>query len=47
MITIVDNVEYILLQDIDHFNLVEKLPDSDYELAKLILKCFQPDANVD
>jgi len=46
LITIVDNVEYILLQDIDHFNLVEKLPDSDYELAKLILNCFQPDVNV-
>lgn len=43
MISIVDNVEYLLLQDIDHFDIVEKLLDSNYHLAKLILNCLQPD----
>ncbi|XP_024887445.1 kynurenine formamidase [Temnothorax curvispinosus] len=46
IIPIVDNVEYILLEDIDHFNIVEELLNSDYDLAKLILKCLQPDANI-
>ncbi|XP_018300400.1 kynurenine formamidase [Mycetomoellerius zeteki] len=44
LISIVDNVEYLLLQDIDHFDIVEKLLDPNYHLAKLILKCLQPDA---
>ncbi|XP_018355516.1 PREDICTED: kynurenine formamidase [Trachymyrmex septentrionalis] len=43
LISIVDNVEYLLLQDIDHFDIVEKLLDPNYHLAKLILKCLQPD----
>ncbi|KAL6264469.1 hypothetical protein P5V15_004576 [Pogonomyrmex californicus] len=42
IISIVDNVEYLLLPDIDHFDIVEKLLDPNYHLAKLILKCFQP-----
>lgn len=46
IISIVDNVEYLLLKDIDHFDIVEKLLDPNYHLAKLILKCLQPDANV-
>ncbi|XP_011864066.1 PREDICTED: kynurenine formamidase [Vollenhovia emeryi] len=45
IIPIVDNVEYCLLQDIDHFDIVEKLLDSNHHLAKLILKCLQPEAN--
>lgn len=44
IIPLVDNVEYLLLRnDIDHFDIVEKLVDSNYQLAKLILKCLQPD----
>ncbi|XP_018059746.1 PREDICTED: kynurenine formamidase [Atta colombica] len=43
LISIVDNVEYLLLQDIDHFDIVEKLLEPNYHLAKLILKCLQPD----
>jgi len=46
IIPIVDNVEYLLLQDIDHFDIVENLIDPNYHLAKLILKCLQPDANI-
>ncbi|XP_012539117.1 kynurenine formamidase [Monomorium pharaonis] len=46
IISIVDNVEYLLLQDIDHFNIVEKLLDPNYYLAKLILQSLQPNANV-
>ncbi|XP_029176678.1 kynurenine formamidase [Nylanderia fulva] len=46
IISIVDNVEYLLLRnDIDHFDIVEKLLDSNYYLAKLILKCLRPDAD--
>ncbi|KAL6448153.1 hypothetical protein ACFW04_000281 [Cataglyphis niger] len=46
IIPIVDNVEYLLLRNnIDHFDIVEKLLDPNYHLAKLILKCLQPNAN--
>ncbi|XP_070155932.1 kynurenine formamidase [Polyergus mexicanus] len=46
IIPIVDNVEYLLLRNnVDHFDIVEKLLDPNYYLAKLILKCLQPDAN--
>lgn len=46
IISIVDNVEYLLLRNnIDHFDIVEKLLDPNYHLAELILKCLQPDAN--
>ncbi|XP_070524547.1 kynurenine formamidase isoform X2 [Cardiocondyla obscurior] len=37
IIPIVNNVEYLLLQNIDHFDIVEKLLDPNYDLAKLIL----------
>ncbi|XP_014478358.1 PREDICTED: kynurenine formamidase [Dinoponera quadriceps] len=44
IISLVDNVEYLLLPDIDHFDIVENLLDPNYALAKLLLNCSQPDA---
>nr|XP_012214422.1 PREDICTED: kynurenine formamidase [Linepithema humile]XP_012214423.1 PREDICTED: kynurenine formamidase [Linepithema humile] len=47
IIPVVDNVEYLLLRDnIDHFDIVEKFLDPNYHLAKLILQCLQPDADI-
>ncbi|XP_072743706.1 kynurenine formamidase [Anoplolepis gracilipes] len=47
IISAVDNVEYLLLRNnVDHFEIVENLLDPNYHLAKLILKCLQPDENV-
>jgi len=47
IIPIVDNVEYLLLRNnIDHFDIVEKLLDPNYHLAKLIIKCLQPDMTI-
>ncbi|KAI4483283.1 hypothetical protein M0804_008338 [Polistes exclamans] len=34
----VDNVEYILLRDIDHFNIVENLLNAEFVLTQLILQ---------
>ncbi|KAI4501261.1 hypothetical protein M0802_003634 [Mischocyttarus mexicanus] len=37
-ISFVDNVEYILLRDIDHFDIVENLLNAEFILTQLILK---------
>nr|XP_012140015.1 PREDICTED: kynurenine formamidase isoform X5 [Megachile rotundata] len=38
LITVVDNVQYILLRDnIDHFNIVENFTDEEFILTKVIL----------
>ncbi|EZA59871.1 putative arylformamidase, partial [Ooceraea biroi] len=46
IISMVDNVEYLLLREIDHFNIVENFLDPNYRLAKMILQCLRPDASV-
>ncbi|XP_020285820.1 kynurenine formamidase-like [Pseudomyrmex gracilis] len=47
LISIVDNVEYLLLRDnIDHFDIVENLLDRNYHLSKLILQCLSSDVNI-
>jgi len=46
LILMLDNVEYILLQDIDHFNIVQNLLDPNYRLAKLILQSLRSDTNI-
>lgn len=33
--------KYILVKNVDHFNLIEKLIDDDYELNKLILNVIK------
>ncbi|EFN83095.1 Probable arylformamidase [Harpegnathos saltator] len=45
IISMVNNVEFHLLRDIDHFDIVEKLLDPDYVLAKSMLHCLQSGTN--
>lgn len=45
LISTLDNVEFLLVPELDHFNIVENFLDPDFVLAKLLLNRLQSDAN--